>query len=73
MIRKMAYYSKVKDKLDRNKLKANSLERVLNDTSFVLINEYEQWMKDYIEKKRKPATINGYWSYYKNWIMPYHK
>ena len=34
---------------------------------------YEQWMKEYIEKKRKPATINGYWSYYRNWIKPFFR
>lgn len=36
-----------------------------------LLEFYESWMSDYIEKKRKPATINGYWSYYRNWIKPY--
>ncbi|MGD9361985.1 MAG: tyrosine-type recombinase/integrase [Desulfobacterales bacterium] len=36
-----------------------------------ILEFFEQWMKDHIEKKRKPATINGYWSYYKNWIMPF--
>ena len=29
---------------------------------------YEQWMQNVIEPKRKPATIKGYWSYYRNWI-----
>ena len=32
---------------------------------------YEQWMRDVIEPKRKPATIKGYWSYYRNWIKPF--
>ena len=36
-----------------------------------ILEFYENWMKEYIEKKRKPATIDGYWSYYRNWIKPY--
>ena len=36
-----------------------------------ILEFYETWMKDYIEIKRKPATINGYWSYYRNWIRPF--
>ena len=32
---------------------------------------YEQWMQNVIEPKRKPATIKGYWSYYRNWIEPF--
>jgi integrase len=36
-----------------------------------ILEYYEQWMKDHIERKRKPATINGYWSYYRNWIKPF--
>ena len=36
------------------------------------VNEYyEHWMQKVIEPKRKPATIKGYWSYYRNWIAPY--
>lgn len=36
-----------------------------------ILEFYKLWMKEYIEKKRKPATINGYWSYYRNWINPF--
>jgi integrase len=32
---------------------------------------YKKWMKDVIEPKRSPATIKGYWSYYRNWIKPF--
>ena len=32
---------------------------------------YETWMKDVVEPNRKPATIKGYWSYYRNWIKPF--
>ena len=32
---------------------------------------YETWMKEVIEPKRKPATIKGYWSYYRTWIKPF--
>ena len=32
---------------------------------------YETWMKDVIVPNRKPATIKGYWSYYRNWIKPF--
>ncbi len=32
---------------------------------------YETWMRDVIEPNRKPATIKGYWSYYRNWIKPF--
>jgi integrase len=32
---------------------------------------FETWMRDVIEPKRKPATIKGYWSYYRNWIKPF--
>jgi len=36
------------------------------------VNEYfEEWMRDVVEPKRKPATIKGYWSYYRNWIRPF--
>ena len=28
-------------------------------------------MREVIEPKRKPATIKGYWSYYRNWIRPF--
>ena len=38
-----------------------------------ILEYYEKWMHNYIEKKRKPATVSGYWSYYKNWIKPYFK
>ena len=38
------------------------------------VNEfYEEWMNEVIEPKRKPATIKGYWSYYRNWIEPFFK
>jgi integrase len=32
---------------------------------------YETWMKEVIIPKRKPATVNGYWSYYRNWFVPF--
>ena len=32
---------------------------------------YKQWMKEVIEPKKKPGTIKGYWSYYRNWIKPF--
>ena len=36
------------------------------------VNEYYgEWMREVIEPKRKPATIKGYWSYYRNWISPF--
>jgi len=36
------------------------------------VNEYyEEWMREVVEPKRKPATIKGYWSYYRNWICPF--
>ena len=36
------------------------------------INEFfEEWMKLVIEPNKKPATIKGYWSYYRNWIKPF--
>jgi integrase len=34
---------------------------------------YREWMKDVVEPGRKPNTIKGYWSYYKNWIEPFFK
>lgn len=36
-----------------------------------VLDYYESWMKEVIEPKRKPATIKGYWSYYRNWIKPF--
>ena len=36
-----------------------------------VLDYYENWMKHYIEKKRKPGTINPYWSYFRNWIKPF--
>jgi len=32
---------------------------------------FEEWMREVIEPKRKPATVNGYWSYYRTWIKPF--
>jgi hypothetical protein len=32
---------------------------------------YEKWMRRKIEPKRAKSTIDGYWSYYRNWIKPY--
>lgn len=36
-----------------------------------IIEYYQEWMQEVIEPKRKPATIKGYWSYYRNWIKPF--
>lgn len=36
-----------------------------------VVEYYEQWMRDVIEPKRKPATVKGYWSYFRNWIKPF--
>jgi hypothetical protein len=38
-----------------------------------VLDFYEEWMKDVIEPESSPATINGYWSYYRNWITPFFK
>lgn len=34
---------------------------------------YKKWMRDVIEPQKKPATVKGYWSYYRNWIEPFFK
>lgn len=34
---------------------------------------YQMWMRDVVEKNRKPSTIHCYWSYYRNWIAPFFK
>lgn len=34
---------------------------------------YQEWMREVIEPKRKPATIKGYWSYYRTWFEPFFK
>lgn len=36
-----------------------------------VLEYYEQWMQEVIEPKRRPATIKGYWSYYRTWIKPF--
>ncbi len=36
-----------------------------------VIDYFEKWMEKVIEPKRKPATVKGYWSYYRNWIRPF--
>jgi integrase len=36
-----------------------------------VIEYYELWMKNVTEPGCKPATIKGYWSYFRNWIRPY--
>ncbi|MFC1577991.1 tyrosine-type recombinase/integrase [Thermodesulfobacteriota bacterium] len=36
-----------------------------------VLDFYKEWMEDVIEEHRKPATIKGYWSYYRNWIEPF--
>jgi len=42
------------------------------DQGWTDTNEYyKEWMKEVVEPKRKPATIKGYWSYYRNWIKPF--
>ena len=35
-----------------------------------VLEYFEQWMKEVIEPKKRPGTIKGYWSYYRNWIKP---
>lgn len=32
---------------------------------------FEEWMKEVVEKKRKPGTISTYWSAYNQWIKPF--
>lgn len=32
---------------------------------------YEEWMHEVIEPNLSPATIKGYWSYYRNWFVPF--
>lgn len=32
---------------------------------------FQEWMDNVIEPRRKPATIKGYWSYFRNWIEPF--
>lgn len=34
---------------------------------------FREWMNDVIEPGRKPNTIKGYWSYYRNWIEPFFR
>lgn len=34
---------------------------------------FQEWMENVIEPRRKPATIKGYWSYFRNWIEPFFK
>jgi hypothetical protein len=36
-----------------------------------VIDYFQLWMRDFVEPNRTPATIRGYWSYYKNWICPF--
>jgi integrase len=36
-----------------------------------VLEYFEEWMREVIEPKRKPATIKGYWSYYRTWIKPF--
>jgi len=36
-----------------------------------VLEYFESWMRDVIEPKRSPATIKGYWSYYRNWFTPF--
>ena len=38
-----------------------------------VLEYFEIWMKEFIERRRKPATIKGYWSYYRCWIKPFFK
>lgn len=48
------------------------IEKYLNRGQWTDVTEfYEKWMKEVIEPKRKPATVKGYWSYYRNWIKPF--
>jgi integrase len=32
---------------------------------------FKEWMQEVIEPNKKPATINGYKSYWKNWLGPF--
>jgi integrase len=36
-----------------------------------VLEYYREWMNEVIEPKRKPATIKGYWSYFRTWFMPF--
>lgn len=38
-----------------------------------VIGYFQDWMENVIEPKRKPATIKGYWSYFRNWLEPFFK
>ena len=47
------------------------IEKYLGKGWTDVLEFYEEWMRTVIEPKRKPATIKGYWSYYRNWIKPF--
>ena len=36
-----------------------------------VIEYFQEWMKNQIEPKRKPATVKGYWTYFRRWINPF--
>lgn len=36
-----------------------------------VLEYFETWITEFIEPHRKPATIKGYRSYYRNWIKPF--
>jgi len=39
-----------------------------------VLDYYEHWMREEIENNdHSPATIKGYWSYYRNWVKPFYK
>jgi integrase len=47
------------------------IEEFLGKGGTDVIKFFQEWMKDVIEPSRKPATIKGYNSYFKNWIKPF--
>ena len=34
---------------------------------------FKEWMKEVVEPNKKPGTIKGYWSYWRNWLGPFFK
>ena len=49
------------------------IERYTGKRYTNVLDFYREWMAEAIEPKRKPATIKGYWSYFRCWIKPFFK
>ena len=65
--------SKIQDRYEQHKdgLCQFRIEEFTGKGWTDVLEFFESWMEEVIEPTKKPATIKGYWSYYRCWIKPF--